>query len=116
MSQTEDVDREEVIRAIERMMDDDLNLSALTAAVRPLTAAHVVDVLERLDTKQRAVLYRVLGKDQALEVFENLDPALQGDLVGALKDDDVATLFADLDPDDRVELLANRSRDRKSVV
>ena len=105
MSQTEDVDREEVIRAIERMMDDDLNLSALTAAVRPLTAAHVVDVLERLDTKQRAVLYRVLGKDQALEVFENLDPALQGDLVGALKDDDVATLFADLDPDDRVELL-----------
>lgn len=84
---------------------DDLDLPALTALLRPLSAIQVVDVLERLDVHERAVLYRILPKDRALEVFEILPPSLQGDLVGALQDDAVAALFADMDPDDRVELL-----------
>ncbi|MGV9799104.1 magnesium transporter [Mycobacterium sp. NPDC003449] len=105
MSQIDEADRDAVTRAIERVMADDLDLTVLTSAVRPLTTAQVVDVLERLDSKRRAVLYRLLAKDRALEVFENLDASLQGDLVVALKDDDVAALFAELDPDDRVELL-----------
>ncbi|MCG7610593.1 MULTISPECIES: magnesium transporter [Mycobacterium] len=104
-SEIDNTDRDAMTKAIERAMADDLDLSALTSMVRPLTASHIVDVLERLDSKRRAVLYRLLSKDQALEVFENLDASLQSDLVGALQDDDVATLFADLDPDDRVELL-----------
>lgn len=83
---------------------DDLDLSGLAAALRPLSPIQIVDVLERLDRRERAVLYRVLPKDRALEVFEILDPSLQSDLVGALQDD-AAALFADMDPDDRVELL-----------
>ncbi len=98
-------DRDAVTRAVEEAMDDDLDLPELTTLVRSLPAGWVVEVLDRLSSKRRAVLYRLLGKDQALEVFEMLDPTLQGDLVGALQDDDVAALFADLDPDDRVELL-----------
>jgi magnesium transporter len=91
-------------RAIERALDD-VDLVEATAAVRGLSAPETVDVLERLNRNQRAILYRLLTKEQALEVFENLDPSLQGDLVGALQDDDVGALFADLDPNDRVELL-----------
>lgn len=90
----------EVLRAL-----DNLDVPALTAAVRPLSTAQIVEILERSDRKQQAVLYRVLPKGRALEVFENLDPSLQGDLVGGLQDDAVAALFAQLDPDDRVELL-----------
>ena len=88
-TQSIDTDDKAVLRAL-----DDLDLPALTAAVRPLSAAQIVGILERLDRKQRAVLYRVLPKGQALEVFENLDPSLQGDLVGGLQDDAVATLDA----------------------
>ncbi|CAN3128292.1 magnesium transporter [Mycobacterium sp. smrl_JER01] len=84
---------------------DDVDLPALNEALRPLSPIQIVDVLERLDRRDQAVLYRVLPKDRALEVFEMLDPSLQGDLVGALQDDAVAALFADMDPDDRVELL-----------
>jgi len=91
-------------RAVRRALDE-ADLPALTAAVRPLPADRVVEMLGRLDRNQRAVLYRVLPKDRALEVFENLDPSLQGDLVGGLQDDAVASLFAELEPDDRVELL-----------
>lgn len=84
---------------------DTLDVRALTAAVRRLSTAEIVGILERTNHKQRAVLYRVLPKEQALEVFEHLDPTLQSDLVGGLQENDVAALFADLDPDDRVELI-----------
>lgn len=91
-------------RAIERALAD-VDLVEATTAVRRLSAPETVEVLDRLNRNQRAILYRLLTKEQALEVFENLDPSLQGDLVGALQDEDVGALFADLDPDDRVGLL-----------
>ncbi|OHV05151.1 magnesium transporter [Mycobacterium talmoniae] len=91
-------------RVIERALVD-VDLAAATAAVRRLSPPQTVDVLERLNRQQRAILYRLLTKEQALAVFEDLEPTLQGDLVGALQQEDVAILFADLDPDDRVELL-----------
>ncbi|BBX17483.1 magnesium transporter [Mycolicibacterium duvalii] len=95
---------ESQLKSVEQALEE-LDLAALTAALRPLSAVQIVALLGRSDRRQRAVLYRVLPKDQALEVFERLDPSLQSDLVGGLQDDTVAALFADLDPDDRVELL-----------
>ncbi|GAA1985992.1 magnesium transporter [Isoptericola halotolerans] len=89
-------------------VEDDLAEGRLTAASRTLAGlspVDVIDVLERLGRRDRAVLYRLLPKDVALEVFEGLDPVLQGELVHALQDDEVARLFMDLDPDDRVPLL-----------
>ncbi|QNG21644.1 magnesium transporter [Rhodococcus triatomae] len=104
MSPTGEAARDQAVRAIEKALRG-ADLATLTAAVRALAPMQVVDVLERLDDKDRAVVYRLLPKDRAMEVFENLDPSLQRDLLGALQDDDVTALFADLDPDDRVELL-----------
>ncbi|MCV7223099.1 magnesium transporter [Mycolicibacterium elephantis] len=95
---------EERVKTIERALGI-TDLAELKSAVRALTPAEVVEVLERQDSTDRAVLYRLLGKDQALRVFEALDPSLQSDLVSALQHDDVAALFAGMEPDDRVELL-----------
>ena len=96
--------RDAVLQAVDRVIDD-RDVAPLTALVKSISSTDVIDILERSDREQQAVLYRVLSKGQALEVFERLDPSLQGDLVGALQDDAVSALFADLDPDDRVELL-----------
>lgn len=103
-SPADDAERDQATRTIEKALRG-ADLPTLTAQVRALSPMHAVDILERLDHTDRAVLYRVLPKDRAMEVFENLDPSLQKDLLGALQDDDVAALFADLDPDDRVELI-----------
>lgn len=81
------------------------DLTKLAAATGKLTNRQLVSVLERLNARQRAVVYRLLAKQQALDVFEALPPALQGELVEGLQDAEVATLFAELDPDDRVWLL-----------
>ena len=81
------------------------DLTRLAAAIGKLTTPQLIDVLERLNAQQSAIVYRLLPKQQALEVFEALDPAIQGELVSALQHGEVATLFAELDPDDRVWLL-----------
>lgn len=81
------------------------NLPAVTATLAPLSASETIDALERMGSKQRALVFRLLPKGKALEVFEGLDATLQGELVQALKDEEVASVFAVMDPDDRVSLL-----------
>ncbi|WP_409329484.1 magnesium transporter [Trujillonella humicola] len=95
---------EQVSAALERLLDDD-DLATATATITTLDAPEAVDVMERLDAKDRALVFRLLPKDIALEVFEGLDATLQGDLVRALRDEEVTSVFALLDPDDRVTLL-----------
>ncbi|WP_449278388.1 magnesium transporter [Leucobacter sp. GX24907] len=93
-----------LIETIEQSVGDH-DLTKLAAATGKLSTRQLVDVLERLNSRQRAVVYRLLPKQQALEVFESLEPSLQGELVEALQDAEVAALFAEMDPDDRVWLL-----------
>lgn len=81
------------------------DLPAVTATLKPLSANEAIDVLERLGSKQRALVYRLLPKGKALYVFERLDATLQSELVQALKDKEVASVFREMDPDDRVGLL-----------
>jgi magnesium transporter len=77
----------------------------IVEVVAPLSTEQVVALLERLSTDHRAIVYRLLPKDNAIDVFEQFSPALQRDLIQGLRDGEVATIFSDLDPDDRVWLL-----------
>lgn len=81
------------------------DLATADAEAKRLTPARTITVLERLPAKQRAVLYRLLPKQQAADVFEDLPPVLQKELISSLRDEEVAAAFADLEPDDRVALL-----------
>lgn len=81
------------------------DLAAASAALAPVSTRQVVQVLDRLNSRQCAIVYRLLPKQRALEVFESLEPELQGELVDGLQDAEVAALFAEMDPDDRVWLL-----------
>lgn len=85
------------------LADQDLEVTA--AEAERLDTADLVSLIERLDKRRAALLFRLLPKDRALEVFERLDATLQSDLVHGLQDDDVAAVFAELDPDDRVGLI-----------
>lgn len=81
------------------------DLAAVAATLTTLTTDELASLLERLAIRQRAVVYRLLPKGQAIEVFERLSPSLQGELIEGLRDSEVAAIFTDLDPDDRVWLL-----------
>jgi len=97
-------DLDDLLDAITRALGRQ-ELTELAAMVSARPTRELVDACERLNERQRAVMYRLLPKQQALEVFEALPPTLQGDLLRGLQDADVAALFAELDPDDRVWLL-----------
>ena len=95
---------ESMTTAIERVLDGN-DMAAAAALLEPLAIGEVIAVLERLDAKRGALVYRLLPKDEAVEVFERLDVAQQGDLVRALRDEEVSAVFAELDPDDRAGLM-----------
>lgn len=104
MSTTPTVDVTDLLGIIRSHLDDN-DLASISDTIALVTTEQVTVLLERLPMKQRAVVYRLLPKDQAIDVFEQLSPGLQGDLIRGLQDSEVASLFADLDPDDRVWLL-----------
>ena len=81
------------------------DLPALTRDLAPFSATELVPLFERLDLRQRAVLFRLLSKQRAVELFEALPPSLQGDLLAGLQNTEVSRLFTELDPDDRLWLL-----------
>ena len=64
-----------------------------------------VELLERLSPSERAVVYRLLPRENAFQAFVRLDTPLQGELLTALRSEEVHGLVAELDPDDRVRLL-----------
>ena len=98
------VNEHELVNIIVRCIGDE-DFSVLSQTLEPLGVDDIVALLERLSAKHRAIVYRLLHKNEALEVFEALDPTLQGDLVRGLQDAEVAEIFEGLDPDDRVWLL-----------
>lgn len=83
----------------------DERLRELRIALDELHPGDIVDFLERLGVKDRAVTFRLLPKDLAVEVFDQLDQSLQHEIIEGLKDGDVAHFFESLDPDDRVRLM-----------
>jgi magnesium transporter len=95
---------DDLIEAIQICLESS-NLSNLSSLARNLKSAELVTLLERLNERDRAIVYRVLPKTVALEVFESLDPALQSELLEELNSEEISAIFAKLDPDDRVGLL-----------
>jgi len=88
-------------------LDDLLETGDLDLLDRWLNQADIVEIAEemsRLPRDQRAVPFRLLGKDRALEVFELLDPSVQQELLEALRETNVRQLFEEMDPDDRARL------------
>lgn len=94
----------EQLNDLEDMIRDE-RLRDLRTSLDVLSTGDVVDFLERLGVKDRAVTFRLLPKDTAVEVLDMLDQSLQREIIEGLKDLDVAHFFESLDPDDRVRLM-----------
>jgi magnesium transporter len=79
------------------------------AALRELCAgqepADIAKLIEELEERHRAVLFRLLPRDTAGRVFEYLEPEAQESLLRSLGQEHVATILNDMSPDDRTALL-----------
>lgn len=98
------VDNAQRVDALEQAIGD-RDLTQAAHLLSAMNTTEIIEVLERLRTRDRAVGFRLLDKDRSIEVFERLDSTLQSEVLSGLQDEDVAAVFAELDPDDRVALL-----------
>jgi magnesium transporter len=104
MSSEELREFDDLVSAIEQALDGP-DLPKLTAELADLNSPQIVGVIERLNEKDRAIVFRLLAKPIAIDVFEGLATSLQSEIVEALHSKEVADIFSNLDPDDRVSLL-----------
>ncbi|MEN3042914.1 MAG: magnesium transporter [Fervidobacterium sp.] len=65
----------------------------------------VFEMIEELETSEKAIIFRLLHKDVAAEVFSKLEPDEQFELVRMLTDDEIKSIIRNMNPADRVELL-----------
>ena len=104
MSRVEEVEVQRHFRAVESAIGGQ-DLPEVSRLLAELSVGEVVELLERLGVRQRALAYRTLGKERAMAVFERLDAPLQGELLTGLRDEEVAGVVESLDTDNRVSLL-----------
>jgi len=81
------------------------NFATLKAALREFEDADIAELLEETPPEEQAMVFRLLGRDQATEVFSLLPLESQQELIERLSDASVATIINDMSPDDRTELL-----------
>ncbi|MGQ9855841.1 MAG: magnesium transporter [Fervidobacterium sp.] len=65
----------------------------------------VYEMIEELQTSEKAIVFRLLHKELAAEVFSKLEPDEQIELIRMLTDDEIKSLFKNMDPADRADLL-----------
>ena len=79
--------------------------SLIRAGFTETEAADVADAIEALEPHDRAVVFRVLRREQAAEVFEYLEAETQESLIRSLAQEHVSSILNDMSPDDRTALL-----------
>jgi magnesium transporter len=84
---------------------DARNFGMLRSTLGDWPARDVADVIEQLEDDDRALLFRLLPREQAAETFEYLEAEAQESLIKGLGREQVATVLNDMAPDDRTALL-----------
>ena len=108
--------RAEVV-AIEAAIDAE-DGAALDAALEPLHAADIADIIEQLTPSRRRALLRLYSGEIDGEILTEIDEAIREEVIDALPrevvaeavremdTDDVVDLIEDLDPPEQAEILA----------
>lgn len=79
--------------------------NALRETLRQLAAPEIRDLLQRLGSADRAVLFRLLPRPLSTEVFSELESPDQNALLQDLTDEETRQLLTAMAPDDRTQLL-----------
>ncbi|MEP0921471.1 magnesium transporter [Leptolyngbya sp. ST-U4] len=80
------------------------DLNRLKAELTELQSVDISEYISELPSEQRAIVFRLLRKQQATDVFEYLPTDIQESLIESLHAVDVRQLVNSMRPDDRAEL------------
>jgi len=95
----------------------DLKLSVLKERLADIHPVDLADILEELDSGQRATLLEGLDTERASDTLEEVEPAVQRDIVRTLKKDRVAELISEMTPGQAADILSVLpAEDKKAIL
>jgi CBS domain-containing protein len=94
----------------------DLKLSILKERLADIHPVDLADILEELDSSQRATILEGLDTEQASDTLEEIEPAVQRDIVRSLKKDRVAELISEMTPGQAADILSVLPSDDKKAI
>lgn len=92
------------------LLDRDLSkvqLSVTHTRLEELHPADVADILEQLDPKQRANVFKHLDDAQAGEAITEMEDEFQADIIEGLDERRASRLLRDMDPDDAADIVGD---------
>jgi len=95
----------------------DLQLSVLKERLADIHPVDLADILEELDSSQRATILEGLDTEHASDTLEEVEPAVQRDIVRSLRKDRVAELIREMTPGQAADILSVLpSEDKKAIL
>ena len=94
----------------------DLRLSILKERLADIHPVDLADILEDLDSSQRATLLEGLDTEQASDTLEEVEPAVQRDIVRSLNKNRVAELIREMTPGQAADILSVLPSDDKKAI
>jgi magnesium transporter len=89
---------------IEQLIDT-RNWAMLKEIFSDMHPSEVADIIADIPEKDRAILFRILPKENSYKTFEYLDFEVQETLLKSLGQEEVSEILNEMSPDDRTELL-----------
>jgi magnesium transporter len=80
------------------------NLKTLKELLKEQEPATILEMIEELETDEKAIVFRLLPRNTAAEVFSELDPEEQMELIQLFKESTLKDIIASMDYNDRIEL------------
>jgi flagellar motility protein MotE (MotC chaperone)/sporulation protein YlmC with PRC-barrel domain len=93
-----------------------VRLDLSRAALSEIHPADLAEILEDLDRRERAVLFRELPVEAAADALEEVEPELQRELLQALEPDKAADVLEEMQADDAADLLADLPGDESAEL
>ena len=93
-----------------------LKLNVLKETLTDINPVDLADILEELDSDQRAVLLDGMDTEHASDTLEEIEPAVQRDIVFTLKKERAAQLIGDMTPGQAADILSILPAEEKRAI
>ncbi len=94
-----------------------IKLSVLRERLAEIHPVDLADILEELDSAQRATILEGMDIEHASDTLEEIEPAVQRDIVRSLKKDRVAELIREMTPGQAADVLSVLpAEDKKAIL
>jgi magnesium transporter len=93
-----------------------VRLDLSRAALAEMHPADLAEILEDLDRRERAVLFRELPVEAAADALEEVQPELQRELLHALPPERAADVLEEMQADDAADLLGDLPREESAEL